>query len=191
MVERSMMENALSYVGRRLRSVVALGDVVVDATVGNGHDTLLLAELVGENGVVYGFDVQSAALENTRQVLASSAAVIRLLHAGHQDILQHVAPEHHGNIAAVVFNLGYLPGGDKSITTMVETTVLAIQRSVELLRQGGIITIVCYRHPEGEKELTGVRAFVENLPQEAFTVMESNFINQRGNPPVVIVVLKR
>lgn len=185
------MENALTYVGRRLRSYVAAGDVVVDATVGNGHDTQLLAELVGPEGVVYGFDVQQAALDNTRRLIAECPASIHLIHAGHEDVHHHVATEHHGRVAAVVFNLGYLPGADKSITTTAETTLMAIERSLALLKQGGILTVVCYRHPEGENELAGVRSMVENLPQTAFTAMETTFVNQRGNPPVVFVVLKR
>lgn len=185
------MENALSLVGRRLREIVKAGDVAIDATVGNGHDTRLLAELVGPQGVVYGFDLQLMALESARLATADCSATIRFVHAGHEIMVEHVDEKHVGEVSAIVFNLGYLPGGDKSLTTTAKTTTLAIAASLALLRKGGVITVVCYRHPEGERELSALRDLLHTLPQSEYVCMETSFVNQRGNPPVVFVVLKQ
>ena len=191
MVEETIMENALSIVRRRLRDVVKAGDVVIDATAGNGHDTRVLSELVGPEGIVYGFDVQPKALENARGAVTDCLASIRFIHAGHECMKEHIDPEHIGRVAAVVFNLGYLPGGDKTLTTACDTTIRAIESSLEVLYSGGVLTVVCYRHPEGQLELTAVRELLQALPQSGYVCMETAFMNQRGNPPVVFVVLKQ
>jgi predicted methyltransferase len=184
------MENALTVVGRRLREIVKAGDVAIDATVGNGHDTRLLAELVGPQGVVYGFDVQPMAIESARHATADVSDGIRFVHAGHESMIEHIDQNHVGAVSAVVFNLGYLPGGDKSLTTSAETTTLAVEKSLQVLRSGGVLTVVCYRHPEGDRELSALRELMQILPQSEYTCMETSFVNQRGNPPVVFVVLK-
>jgi hypothetical protein len=102
---------------------------------------------------------------------------------------RHVLPDHIGIVAAVVFNLGYLPGGDKSITTKAESTVQAVEQSLQILRDGSPLIIVCYRHPEGNREFDVLQQFCSDLPQTRYTVMRTEFVNQRGNPPVVFVVV--
>lgn len=185
------MKNAIIIVHGILREHVKQGDIVIDATVGNGHDTELLAALVGEHGYVYGFDVQQQAIDAAESRLNSSSATIRLFLAGHETITDMVDPQHKGLIKAVTFNLGYLPGGDKAVTTTAETTLAGIKQALDVLRIDGIITIVCYHHPEGERELAVVRDLLTDLPQTKYTSLETNFINQRGNPAVVFVVQAR
>ena len=185
------MDNANSYVHRLLTCIVQKGDVVVDATVGNGHDTVFLAQLVGNSGIVYGFDVQESAIAITKGLLGDVHADTRIICDGHENMHMHLAQEHHGNVAAVTFNLGYLPGGNKSITTQPSTTLSAMQRAMSLVRIGGVVTVVCYRHSDGELELQAIRDLLTCLPQASWTCMETNFVNQRGNPPVVFIVSKR
>ncbi len=183
-----MYHNAVTYVHHVLGSVLRDGDVAVDATVGNGWDTALLADLVGEHGVIYGFDVQQVALEVTRARTSGCRATIRLHHQGHETLANAIDGEHHGNVRAVTFNLGYLPGGDKDITTHAETTIAGLEQARTVLAPDGVITIVCYRHAEGERELDIVRQQLASWPQEQYTVVEVSFINQKGTPPIVFIV---
>ncbi len=139
-------------------------DIVIDATAGNGHDTLFLAQRVGPYGKVYAFDIQQAALDQTAARLAEVGMNnVRLIHDDHANMLSVVEPRHHGRISAVMFNLGYLPGGDRSIITKPSSTIAAIRAAIQLLRDGGKITILAYPgHPGGLEE----RAAVERLLAE-------------------------
>mgnify|MGYP000075435497 FL=1 len=125
---------------------VHAGDIVIDATMGNGHDTLFLAQLVGETGHVYAFDVQQQAIDQTRGRLDTHGAAkqVTLIRGNHADMLGRLPAGIAGSVAAVIFNLGYLPGGDKSVTTMAESTLLALDASLELIRSGGLISLLVY-----------------------------------------------
>jgi 16S rRNA C1402 N4-methylase RsmH len=186
-----MYDNAVTYVHKVLRDVISPGSVVVDATIGNGWDTALMTALTADGGVVYGFDIQPVALEVTRTRIVGSAADVRLILAGHEEMRAHIDPDHYGRIRAITFNLGYLPGGDKDITTHAETTRVALEQALSLLAPDGVITVVCYRHAEGERELGVVRDLLATWAQSDVTCTETRFINQSGNPPVVFVVVRR
>ena len=185
------MRNAITFVHAILRDTVKAGDVVIDATVGNGHDTQLLAELVQQHGLVYGFDVQQEAIDAARSLLGGSSERLRLICSGHETIATAIDPAHRGRVKAVTFNLGYLPGGDKTITTNAETTLPAIEQAIGVLTADGIITIVCYQHSEGLREINAVRNMLQQMPQPQFSCLETNFVNQRGNPAVVFIVYLR
>ena len=118
-----------------LRRAVKNGDTVIDATMGNGHDTLFLCSLVGETGKVYAFDIQRDAVEATRSRLTAAGMADRaeLLCIGHEKMAGKVP----GPVKAVVFNLGWLPGGDHQITTRTETTLQAVRQALELLCVSG------------------------------------------------------
>lgn len=187
----AVMRNAITFVHAILRDTVKAGDVVIDATVGNGHDTQLLAELVQQQGLVYGFDVQQGAIDAARSLLEGSSEHLRLICAGHETMAKEIDQAHRGRVKAVTFNLGYLPGGDKAITTNADTTLPAIEQAISLLCTDGIITIVCYQHPEGLREIDAVRNMLHQMPQPQFSCLETNFVNQRGNPAVVFIVYLR
>jgi predicted methyltransferase len=183
-----MLDNALIFAKKLIASHVSPGDTTIDATVGNGHDTLLLAELVGETGKVYGFDIQEQAVLKTREVLLKSGFEKRaeIIHAGHERMGEFLK----GDVEAVMFNLGYLPHGDKSIITEPETTVKAIEAAIHLLKPGGIITITCYLgHAEGSIEAEAVRQFAQKLPNREFAVIEYRAIN-KNFPPFLIAIEK-
>ena len=127
------------------------GDTAVDFTMGNGHDTEFLSKTVGESGHVYAFDIQAQAVESTARNLAAAGCPenYTLIHDSHHRVAEYVKTP----IKAGMFNLGYLPGGDKSITTMRETTLPAIRAAIELLDMDGILLIAVYPgHAEGEEE---------------------------------------
>jgi tRNA A58 N-methylase Trm61 len=180
-----MIHNAVTFAHALLKQHVRFGDIVIDATVGNGHDTDLLLTLVGDRGTVYGFDVQSEAIESTQRSVGARRNLV-LIQQGHENMDRHVPETAHGHVSAVVFNLGYLPGGDKSVTTRTETTLQALQAAQRLLSKQGLIVLVCYRHEEGERELAALRAALSLLEQDHWTITETSFINQVGKPPVVL-----
>jgi len=163
------------------------GDTAVDATVGNGHDTVFLASLVGSNGRVIGFDVQAAAIEQTAQRTGSLRQVV-LHEAGHERIGQFV----EGPIQAFMFNLGYLPGSDKTVTTLPHTTIEALRLASARLESGGIITIALYTgHAGGQDEADAVTDWARRLPQDSFTVSRYQFLNQENSPPHLVCVGRR
>ncbi|MCB1773822.1 MAG: methyltransferase domain-containing protein [Gammaproteobacteria bacterium] len=143
------------------------GDLVVDATAGNGHDTLFLARQVAPGGRVFAFDVQSGALEHTAARLQTAGLRdhVELVHDGHQNLLQHLPREALGKIRAAMFNLGYLPGGDKQRTTQGAHTVEALRQGIQALDPSGVISILVYRgHAGGLAEAAAVEHWLGELP---------------------------
>ncbi|MGB1130631.1 MAG: class I SAM-dependent methyltransferase [Haloferula sp.] len=151
-----MSERPTAAAHRVVKEAVKPGEMVVDATAGNGHDTLFLAEWVGPTGKVVAFDIQQAAIESTRRRLDKAGVVDRVdLHGeSHTHMAQRVE---RGGVAAVMFNLGYLPGADHALITQTEETLLALETAVALLRSGGVVTVVCYPgHEGGDREAAAV-----------------------------------
>ncbi len=190
MVIPSILEHAHILAGR----AVEKGGVAVDATVGNGHDTAFLARAVGADGSVVGFDVQEEALTETRQRLERDAlsAPVRLVQAGHQALARHLEEAERGRVGAIMFNLGYLPGGDHSVTTRPETTRRALDAGTEVLRPGGVITAVAYTgHDGGKKEAEAVEAWASALPQAQFRALSYRFPNWSNDPPRLFAAEKQ
>lgn len=185
----------LSFARQLIQTAVTPGETVIDATVGNGIDTQFLAEQVGTDGKVYGFDIQEEALRqaDTRlQKVKSTGCTIRLLLHSHARMQDHIPTDEHGQISAIMFNLGYLPGHDHSIITQPESTLPALEASARLLKQGGIITVILYTgHTGGQDEANEVVAWAEQLPQHSFQVLTYRFINQRNHPPYLLAIHKR
>lgn len=187
-----MLKNPLSFSHKMIESAVNKGDLVIDATVGNGHDTLFLANLVGESGQVYGFDIQKQAIQSTTERLKenNSLTQVELIHAGHEMMTSNIQEEQEAS--AIMFNLGYLPKGDKAIVTKAETTKKAINQALSLLKKSGLISImVYYGHPgtNGEKEV--VDELVREIPQDKFETLSYKFVNQRNNPPYLYLIQRR
>jgi len=162
------------------------GAVAVDGTMGGGGDALFLCERVGETGRVYAFDVQQDAVDRTRERLAEAGLAARaILHcAGHERIPEFVREP----VDAAAFNLGWLPGGDKAVTTRVGTTIAALDACLMLLKTRGIITVCAYPgHPEGEAELRAVTAWASALPDN-FQVMLRAFLNPARPAPALFAV---
>ncbi len=186
-----MLDNAMQYSHRLLSEVVQPGDCVVDATMGNGHDTLFLSDLVQSSGKVFSFDVQSQALEQTRTLFEKnqhSLDNVELIHASHDQIQKYVSQ----TITGAVFNLGYLPGGDKTIITHSESTIAAVQQCLAQSQIGGRTILVCYYgHPGGKEELEQLLSFVTDLDQHEFSCLRYEFINQINNPPILLCIERK
>ena len=173
-----------------LRAVLAPGDRAIDATMGNGHDTALLCSLVGPEGRIYAFDVQPAALEATRRRLAEegSAGQAELFLLGHEHMREAVGEP----VKAIVFNLGWLPGGDHRITTLTETTLPAIQQALALLMPMGVLVICVYPgHPEGEREQEMVTRLLSSLSPREYNVLMQQFLNAGDGAPLCFAVQKQ
>lgn len=153
---------------REIAAALRQGDTVIDATAGNGHDTVFLAEKVGDTGKVIAFDVQEQAIAATRERLAAAALLerVKLVHGSHADIPDHSMP---GSVAAVMFNLGYLPGGDHEVITQTRDTLRALDAALVALKPSGILTVVCYPgHTGGDEESAAVVAWGEARGAEVF-----------------------
>lgn len=183
------LERVLQYARTLLKSTVGDGDIAVDATAGNGHDTLFLAELVGDDGFVYAFDVQKQAVDATLHRLLDNALEHRalVLKDGHENVAKYVDKP----VSAAIFNLGYLPGSDHEVITRPNTTIQSLESLLKLLKVGGIIVLVIYHgHEGGKEERDEVIRFVSRLPQKYVHVLRYEFLNQKNDPPFVIALEK-
>ena len=166
------------------------GARAVDATMGNGHDTQWLCELAGEAGRVYAFDVQSEAIRRTEQRLAEAGLSerARLFCAGHERMAELV-PE---PVDAVVFNLGWLPGAERGVTTRVETTLQAVEAALSVLKEDGIMTVCVYPgHDEGARELRALMHWAETLDPRRYDALVKAYLNQPNDPPRMLAVKKK
>lgn len=187
--------SVLSYVHQLLAQRVELGDTVVDATLGTGVDAVYMAKLVGPRGSVYGFDIQQAALDQTQQRLEKAwltDAPVHMSLCSHALMEAAVPQDRHGKVAAVTFNLGYLPGADTAIITEQESTIPALEAALRLLRKGGIVTIVLYSgHDGGSEEAAAVERWASQLPLAAFQVLRYQFANRSASAPYLLALEKR
>lgn len=132
------------------------GDLAIDATAGNGHDSAFLAECVGASGRVIAFDIQPEAIDQARRHVTECgfADRVEFHQESHTRITAHAAP---GTVAAVMFNLGYLPGGDHTIATECSETLIAIDQVATVMKPGGLLSIACYPgHVAGAGEAAAV-----------------------------------
>ncbi len=178
---------------QRLRGVLRPGDIVVDATAGNGRDTRFLAELVGLEGTVYALDLQPEAISRTTALLQDwGLHNVRLIQQDHAELLTAIPTSAYGRVSAVMFNLGYLPGGDKAFITRVESTLRAINASLEVLRSGGLLTVLAYSgHPGGSAEADAVANYVAGLHPLQFDIQEQRAGSGNAAAPRLFVVRKR
>ena len=187
--DRYVLRNARHLAADVMRRALRPGDTAVDATMGNGKDTQFLCELVGETGHVIAFDVQSEAVERTRERLREAGMEQRatLLLAGHETMREHVktAPQ------AVMFNLGWLPGAQHAVTTKTQTTLEAVSAACALIAPGGVVTVCVYPgHEEGQRELEALLAWAGELSVREYNVLWHRFLNAAPNTPQMLLIQK-
>ena len=183
------LNNAMNVARLIAAHCVAEGDTAVDATAGNGHDTVMLARAVGETGRVWAFDVQQEALDATWARCAAAAVDgrVELVSDSHAQMERHV-PQ---GVACVVFNLGYLPGGDKSCVTQAASTLKASEAALRLLKVGGSVLWVAYPGHDGGSEERALAQWVKTLDQKVYNVFVWRPLNQAGDPPVLFGAQRR
>jgi predicted methyltransferase len=183
------MLRLVEYAHQKVAEVLAPGDTCIDATAGNGYDTLFLAKQVAPGGKVYAFDIQEDAIRATQARLTVSQLeeLAVLIPCCHSMVRQSIPSHLHGQIAAATFNLGYLPGGDHALCTTPPKTVEAIHGCHELLKPGGHLSILCYRgHMGGPEEAVAVK----HCLKEAGWAMEETPGGTGEHSPIHFLVKK-
>lgn len=166
------------------------GDFCIDATMGNGNDTLLLSQLCGEAGKVLAFDIQKQALEATEKKLAAGHAPenYTLLLESHANMAEYASPD---SVSCIVFNFGYLPGGDHSLATRGDTSIQALNQSLPLLKKGGMISLCIYSGGDsGFEERDLILTWLKDLDPHKFLVIKSEYYNRPNNPPIPVLIIK-
>ncbi len=188
----SILPPILTQAHDLVRRVLRPGDLAVDATVGNGHDTLFLAGCVGPTGRVIGFDIQRAALDATLERLREQGVAdrVELVERGHQEISQTVTTlASTGRPKAVMFNLGYRPGGDHAVVTRPETTIAGLNGALEVVDPGGILTVVVYPgHEGGQAEADAVLEWTRAVPPERASAACYRFLNTKTPAPFLVAI---
>lgn len=187
---KNLFINAVEISKEISKAKIEEGDIVIDATMGNGNDTALLCELVGEEGKVYAFDIQKKAIESTKKRIKKLNFENRseLIHDGHENIDKYVDEK----VKLIIYNLGYLPCEDHKITTKSDTTIKSVKKGLDLLDQNSVILIIIYPgHESGMLEKIAIEDFTEGINQKEFNVVNIKFTNQINNPPELICIEKR
>lgn len=186
-MQMNHLPRATQLAHKMVQECLGRGDSAIDATAGNGYDTAFLLDCVGDQGRVFAFDIQKNAIRATAE-RCKNHSNLSLHHTGHENIEEFVS----GPVKAAMFNLGYLPGGDKSIITLPESTLFGIRSTLEILAPQGRLTVVLYTgHEGGNTEAEIILEYFRNLPQESFAVTHYRFLNQQNSPPELLTVEKR
>jgi tRNA A58 N-methylase Trm61 len=184
---KSILPKPTDMAHQLLGGVIDAGDLVVDATVGNGADTLFLAEKVGIQGQVIGFDIQQNAIDMTLYQLRDSQTPLELHCVSHAKMSEMIDRK----VKAVMFNLGFLPSGDREIFTQSEDTLIALNAACDLLETGGLVTVICYPgHEGGVQETADVIEWASHLPAE-WQVMRYEQIGTESRSPILLAIHKR
>ena len=185
-----MRYSAVDYSHQQLALRLHPGCRCIDATAGRGHDTAFLCSLVGQAGRVHAFDIQPEAVESTRALLAQQVyqSIAQVHLDSHANMAAYAAP---GTVSCIVFNFGWLPGGDHAIFTKPDTSIPAIQAGLRLLRPGGVMSLCIYSGKDtGYEERDALLKFLPTLPQEKYTVLITQFSNRPNDPPIPVLILK-
>ena len=169
-----------------------VGDIAIDSTIGNGHDTLFLVRQVDRRGLVFGFDVQHQAIESTQTRLVADLVFknSRLFNTSHENLIEFIPTQYHGKVKAIMFNLGYLPGSDKTVITQKDSTLLALNQAIKILAPNGVITIMAYPgHSGGDQETKQIKQWCKQLNTDEFIVKQINS-SEKDSAPVLFTIEK-
>lgn len=187
-----LFQSHLDLAHQYWKDLLKPGDYAIDATCGNGKDTLQLAQLVLQEGKgkIYAFDIQSQSLQSTKQLLLSNLTsqqidCIDLIQGCHSIFSPKIEAE---TIKLIVYNLGYLPGGDKSLTTQTKTTLESLNLALKLIKPGGGISLTCYPgHHSGELEEEALISFAKNLSPKIWSCCHHRWLNRHLSPSLLFV----
>ena len=185
-----LVDLAHDYLSAQLK----LGDRALDATAGNGYDAVHMAELVGSTGHVIAVDIQDAAISATRTRLetADCLAQAELLVADHAQVLHSLCAQYAQTISGITFNLGYLPGSDKSIQTTPESTLAALRSAGELLKPNGLLLVTAYRgHDGGQTEAGSVADWMHTIEACGWSVESHEPVVTSGRIPPILWVARK
>ena len=183
------MFNAVALSHRLIKENIAPGMTAVDATAGNGGDTLFLVQAVGSEGFVYAFDIQPEAVKKTKAVLKKNNVTnAEVFCVGHEYMHEFVK----AGVDCAAFNLGYLPSSGSKITTRPRTTIKALNAACGMLNEGGFIVVCAYvSHPGGRREFRRVYRFSKGLSRQFYQIMAFDQPNAAGCAPKVLFIRKK
>lgn len=169
-----------------INNFIKEGDTVVDATAGNGNDTLKLCRKTGENGKVFAFDIQESAINSASEKLKENGfSNAEFILNSHENIDKYIKVP----VSAVIFNLGYLPGGDHKICTHAASTISAIEKSLKLISDSGFISVtIYYGKNSGTDEKDAVLEYLKTIDHKKYTVIIHDFYNRPNNPPLTVII---
>lgn len=173
-----------------IKNQVQPGDICIDATMGNGNDTLLLSRLCQDNGHVYAFDIQEQALNHTLAFLKKENAPenYTLLLQSHETIDHYCQPE---TVSCITYNFGYLPGGDHAKSTQAASSLRSLDLALTLLKKGGILSLCIYSGGDtGFEERDAILNWLKNLPSKKYLVIKTDFYNRPNHPPIPALVIR-
>lgn len=173
-----------------IREQVQPGDFCIDATMGNGNDTLLLSSLCGKSGKVLAFDIQQQALTSTKKCLEDHQVPdnYHLILDSHVHIADYART---GTVSCITFNLGYLPGGDHQMATRPETSLQALDASLPLLKKGGLISLCIYSGGDtGFEERDAILEWLKTLDPRQYLVLKTTYFNRPNHPPIPVMIIK-
>lgn len=179
-----------TLVKNELSPYIKEGHTAIDLTAGNGNDTCFLAEKVGLTGKIYAFDVQALAIERTRKKLEEYGLIerVRLIQDSHERLDKYI----NEKINIAMMNLGYLPNGDKKIITCPKTTITAINKVIEKLENGGILSIILYHgHEGGKEEKTEVEKYLRKIDEKKIDIITISYLNRKNSAPIIYLLHKR
>lgn len=191
MMQRSfpLFQGHLDFAHSLWKGHLKPGDWAIDATCGNGRDTALLAQLIGSEGGIIALDLQEEAIASSKKLLFQNISYIHFYCQSHASFPTLCLEK---PIRLIVYNLGYLPGGNKEVTTQVDTTLASVQAGMDLLQPGGLISITCYPgHPEGAREQTALLDMVRQLPSDLWSCSYHTWLNRKKCPSLLIIQKNR
>ena len=185
-----LFNTPLDLTHRFWEKILKDGDTVIDATCGNGKDSLTLAKLLSnkKDTLLFCLDIQSKAIENTKALLAQeipSALSSTHFILGSHEHLPHTYPREPN---LIIYNLGYLPGFDKTIKTDASSTLKSVSNALEIISLGGVICITCYPgHSEGKIEQEVLLAFLSSLDPKYWSFSFTSWNNRNASPSLLLI----
>lgn len=179
-----------SWCHEMVKKHIEKGDLCIDATMGNGNDTEFLCSLVGNHGKVLAFDIQQTALDHTRERLEKNLEYenYELYLKSHEKIGEHADKD---SVSCIMFNLGYLPTGDHSLSTKGESSISAMETGLKLLKKNGVLSICIYSGGDsGFEERDAVLSWLKVLDSKKYLVLKTEYFNRPNNPPIPVLVIK-
>ncbi len=181
--------NTLKIAHRFISERIKEGDFWIDATAGRGNDTLFLSKLVGESGKVIAFDIQSTAIESTKALLEKNGVTnAEVIKDSHHNMDSYAKEE---TVDGIVFNFGYLPGGDHNICTKAESSIMAIEKGLSLLKVNGVMSLcIYYGGDSGFEEKDALMEYLKTIDSKKYTVVTVDFYNRPNCPPIAVFITR-
>lgn len=179
------LENPIDLNQKLMDKILKLGDTVVDATCGNGYDSIFIAERIGKGGTLHCFDIQEDAIKNTKESLLklNNAPTFFMHHHSHENMEALIATK----VDCVIYNLGYLPTSDKTIITRPDSTIKSLIFSFSILKPNGVISIMCYLEHDNHNEYEQIKKFLLTLNPLEYSVAETHFILRKKSPVLLLI----